>query len=52
MEPDEESNYTPEEKATYQKIKDYVKDKYDVNVHTSYCTGEADVWTGYGRELQ
>ena len=25
MEPDEESNYTPEEKATYQKIKDYVK---------------------------
>ena len=22
MEPDEESNYTPEEKATYQKIKD------------------------------
>ena len=34
--PDEESNYTPEEKATYQKIKDYVKDKYGVNVHTSY----------------
>ena len=36
MEPDYESNYTPEEKATYQKIKDYVKDKYDVNVHTSH----------------
>ena len=36
MEPDEESNYTPEEKPTYQKIKDYVKDKYGVNVHTSY----------------
>lgn len=36
MEPDEESNYIPEEKATYQKIKDYVKDKYGVNVHTSY----------------
>ncbi len=36
MEPYEESNYTPEEKATYQKIKDYVKDKYDVNVHTSH----------------
>ena len=36
MEPDEESNYTPEEKATYQKIKDYVNDKYGVNVHTSY----------------
>ena len=36
MEPDEKSNYTPEEKATYQKIKDYVKEKYGVNVHTSY----------------
>lgn len=36
MKPDEESNYTPEEKATYQKIKDYVKDKYGANVHTSY----------------
>ena len=36
MEPDEESNYTSEEKATYQKIKNYVKDKYGVNVHTSY----------------
>ena len=34
--PDEESNYTPEEKATYQKIKEYVKDKYGINVHTSY----------------
>lgn len=36
MEPDEESNYTPEEKATYQKIKGDVKEKYGVNVHTSY----------------
>lgn len=36
MEPDEESNYTPEEKATYQKIKEYVKNKYGVNVHTYY----------------
>ncbi len=36
MEPDEESNYTPQEKATYPKIKEYVKDKYGVNVHTSY----------------
>ena len=36
MEPDEESNYTSEEKATYSKIKEYVKDKYGVNVHTSY----------------
>jgi hypothetical protein len=36
MEPDEESNYTPQEKATYSKIKEYVKDKYGVNVYTSY----------------
>lgn len=36
MEPDEESNYTSEEKATYSKIKEYVKEKYGVNVHTSY----------------
>ena len=36
MESDEESNYTPQEKATYSKIKEYVKDKYGVNVHTSY----------------
>jgi len=36
MQPDGESNYTPEEKATYQNIKAYIKDKYGVNVHTSY----------------
>ena len=36
MEPDEESYYTPQEKATYSKIKEYVKDKCGVNVHTSY----------------
>ena len=36
MEPDEESNYTSQEKATYSKIKEYVKNKYGVNVHTSY----------------
>ena len=36
MEPEEESNYTPQEKATYSKIKEYVKDRYGVNVHTSY----------------
>lgn len=47
MEPDEESNYTPEEKATYQKIKDYVKNKYGVNVHTSYIAQvkRIVVWT-------
>ena len=36
MEVDSDSNYTPEERATYKKIKAYVKDKYGVNVHTSY----------------
>ena len=36
VEPDEESNYTPAERVTYQKIKEYVKEKYGVNVHTSY----------------
>jgi 23S rRNA (uracil1939-C5)-methyltransferase len=36
MKPDEESTYTPEEKATYPKIKEYVKNKYGVHVHTSY----------------
>lgn len=36
MKPDEESNYTPEGKATYSKIKEYVKNKYGVNVHSSY----------------
>ncbi len=36
MKLDEESNYTPQEKAAYSKIKEYVKDKYGVNVHTSY----------------
>ena len=36
MEVDADSNYTPEERATYPRIKEYVKDKYGVNVHTSY----------------
>ncbi len=31
-----ENNYTPAEKATYGKIKEYVKEKYGVNVHTRY----------------
>ena len=48
MELDEESNYTPEEKATYQKIKEYVKDKYGVNVHTSYI---AQVKRMYGLDM-
>lgn len=36
MEVDSGSNYTPEERATYQKIKVYVKEQYGVNVHTFY----------------
>ena len=36
MELEEESYYTPEEKATYPKIREYVKEKYGVDVHTSY----------------
>jgi len=36
MEVDADSNYTPEERATYPRIKEYVKEKYGVNVHTSY----------------
>ena len=36
MESDEKSNYTLQEQVTYSKIKEYVKDKYSVNVHTSY----------------
>lgn len=36
MEVDLDNNYSPEQKATYQNIKEYVKDKYNVNVHTRY----------------
>ena len=36
LELDELDVTSAETKATYQKIKDYVKDKYGVNVHTSY----------------
>lgn len=36
MQPSDESNYTPKEKASYPNIKAYVKEKYGVNVHTSY----------------
>ena len=36
MQPSDESNYMPKEKATYPNIKQYIKDKYGVNVHTSY----------------
>lgn len=36
MEVDGDSNYTPEERATYGKIKEYVKDKYNLNVSNLY----------------
>ena len=36
LELDELDVTSAESKATYQKIKDYVKDRYGVNVHTSY----------------
>ncbi len=36
MEPGAESNYTPAEKATYGKIKEYVKEKYGLNVSSLY----------------
>ncbi len=31
-----QSNYTPADKATYGKIKEYVKERHGVNVHTRY----------------
>ena len=31
-----DSNYLPKEKATYGNIKEYVFEKYGVNVHTRY----------------
>ena len=36
MEPDAESNYMPAEKATYGKIKEYVKGKHGLNVSSLY----------------
>ncbi|MDE7352091.1 MAG: methyltransferase domain-containing protein [Acetatifactor sp.] len=36
MEPSAESNYTPTEKATYGKIKEYVKEKHGLNVSSLY----------------
>lgn len=36
MEPGTESNYTPAEKATYGKIKEYVKEKHGLNVSSLY----------------
>ncbi len=36
MKPNDESNYTPAEKGTYQNIKDYIWEKYGLKVHTLY----------------
>ena len=36
MQPDEHSLYKPEERVTYGNIKEYVKCKYGVNVHTRH----------------
>ena len=36
MHPDGESNYTPAEKITYQKIQEYVKEKHGLNVSSLY----------------
>lgn len=36
MKPNEESNYAPAEKGTYQNIKDYVMEKYGLKVHALY----------------
>lgn len=47
MEPSSESNYTPAEKATYGKIKEYVKETYGVNVHTRYIAKEKVLWVEF-----
>ena len=49
MEPDEESNYTPEEKITYQKIKAYILEKYGFKVSSLYIAQIKDK-CGLGKE--
>lgn len=49
LELDELDLTSAEKKATYQKIKDYVLDKYGVKVHTSYI---AQVKRSYGLEMR
>ena len=49
MEPDEESNYTPEEKVTYQKIKAYILEKYGFKVSLLYIAQVKDK-CGLGKE--
>lgn len=49
MEPDEESNYTSEEKITYQKIKAYILEKYGFKVSSLYIAQIKDK-CGLGKE--
>ena len=49
MKPDEESNYTPEEKVTYQKIKAYILEKYGFKVSLLYIAQVKDK-CGLGKE--
>lgn len=49
MEPDEESNYTPKEKITYQKIKAYILEKYGFKVSSLYIAQIKDK-CGLGKE--
>lgn len=46
---DSDSNYTPEERATYQKIKEYVLEKYGLKVHSLYIAQIKDK-CGLGKE--
>lgn len=49
MKPNEESNYKPVEKGTYQNIKDYILEKYGLKVHTLYIAQIRDK-CGLGKE--
>ena len=49
MEVDSDSNYAPEERATYQKIKEYVLEKYGLKVHSLYIAQIRDK-CGLGKE--
>lgn len=49
MKPNEESNYKPVEKGTYQNIKDYILEKYGLKVHTLYIAQIKDK-CGLGKE--
>ena len=49
MEIDADSNYTPEERITYQKIKEYVLEKYGLKVHSLYIAQMKDK-CGLGKE--